>query len=731
MNRIEKIRRRHGVQYGVWIAIAVLSFDLAGTFVAWYFTRTQELELARDRFNTHVDSARLAITKRMLDHELVLRGGLGMFIGSHKVERQEWHDYISTLSLDENFPGIQGVGFSKWIEPEEKAAHIAEVRAEGFPEYRIWPDGVRPHYTSIMYLEPFVKRNLRAFGYDMLSDPIRREAMSQAIDLGVPRISGKVRLVQETDTDIQHGILMLLPLYRKNAHPQTVEERRAAIAGFVYSPYRMNDLMSGILGDGIRDIDVEIYDGNTMTPQTILYDADNCFGFTDTGARPLFASTFPINVYGRDWTLCFRSLPAFDATLDERRAELVLAVGVLITLLLAVYLVREGRQTRRLKQLVEILEATPDIVGIASPEGQVLYVNGAGRMLLGIGKDEDVSQLRVAEFHPPAGNGVLTHAAFPAAVRHGMWKGEIDFLSRDGRIIPASMVLISHKNQSGKVNCISTISRDITDFRKAEEQKKILQQQLTQSEKMAAIGTMVAGIAHEINNPLTGILGYADLILSSVRKGICRPDTCKQDVEAMASEATRCSRIVRQLLTFGRKYEPLRNPCRLDDVLREAADFCAHQIKLDGIELEVRLDANLPETMADPHQIQQVFFNIIRNGHQALKECEAPRRLIVSGRLEGDVFRFSFRDSGPGIPKEHLTKIFDPFFTTKDIGKGNGLGLSICFGIIAEHEGRITVDSAVGQGSTFTVELPFVPPSALGEFEPKPPRADLRERVGA
>ena len=155
------------------------------------------------------------IVRRMHDHEQILRGAAGLFSVSTDVSRSDWHNYVSALRLDENYPGILGVGYSKWLTPEEKDAHIKNIRSEGFHEYDIRPAGDRPVYTSIIYLEPFDWRNRRAFGYDMYSEPVRKAALDKARDGNITTIAAKIILVQETDKDKQSGMLMYVPVYRQ------------------------------------------------------------------------------------------------------------------------------------------------------------------------------------------------------------------------------------------------------------------------------------------------------------------------------------------------------------------------------------------------------------------------------------------------------------------------------------------------------------------------------------
>jgi CHASE1-domain containing sensor protein len=248
-------------QATAWIILA-LSFVV--TALAWSISDSAIRTKASERFEFQTADIASAIERRLIAYATALRGGVGLFEAAGQVTRAQWHAYVEALRLQENFPGIQGLGFSLMIAPAELDAHIAGIRAEGFPDYSVRPEEPRDQYSAIVYLEPFDWRNQRAFGYDMYSEPVRRRAMERARDSGEPAISGRVTLVQETDEDVQYGFLMYIPVYRPGMPTTTLEERRAALLGFVYSPFRANDFMNGILGsnqDAIR------WNSMTATPR--------------------------------------------------------------------------------------------------------------------------------------------------------------------------------------------------------------------------------------------------------------------------------------------------------------------------------------------------------------------------------------------------------------------------------------------------------------------------------
>ena len=253
---------------------------------------------------------------------------------------------------------------------------------------------------------------------------------------------------------------------------------------------------------------------------------------------------------------------------------------------------------------------------------------------------------------------------------------------------------------------------------------KAAQAQLLQSEKLSAIGQLISGVAHELNNPLTSVLGFSQLLLSKEKN-----HKTEKYLNKITQEAERCAKIVNNLLTFSRTYKPEKSYVGINGIIERTLDLMAYQFRTENIEVIKKLDPHLPKTMADFHQLQQVFLNIINNAFQAMKDKRETGILTVETERSGLVIRIKFSDTGPGIPKENLTKVFDPFFTTKEVGKGTGLGLSISYGIVKEHGGDIYVLSELGKGACFVVELPIIEDSSKSAF-PQTSQGELIKSVG-
>ncbi|WP_374247045.1 CHASE domain-containing protein [Zoogloea sp.] len=310
-------------------AVASVVLSIAVGWLA--IQRIDEAYLAgrENAFNLETSEIALKIEERFKAYRQVLRGARALFAASREVTRAEWKEYVSGLRLQADFGGIQGVGFAVPVPAAQLASHEQRIRAEGFPDYRVSPPGKRDFYTAIVYLEPFDWRNQRAFGYDMYSEPVRREAMERARALGVPALSGRVRLVQETSSDVQAGVLLYLPVFQRGAPLETPAQRDQAFMGWVYAPFRLGDLMLGTLGDAASRI--RIYDGHREDPATLLFDSAP----GQARRADLLTRRSVLELDNQTWTLIFDEPP--EATHNRRSAAFekgaVVLIGALFVLL--------------------------------------------------------------------------------------------------------------------------------------------------------------------------------------------------------------------------------------------------------------------------------------------------------------------------------------------------------------------------------------------------------------
>jgi PAS domain S-box-containing protein len=251
-------------------------------------------------------------------------------------------------------------------------------------------------------------------------------------------------------------------------------------------------------------------------------------------------------------------------------------------------------------------------------------------------------------------------------------------------------------NDKGEISGSVHVARDIT-------QRKKMEEQLIVADRLASIGELASGIAHELNNPLTSVIGFCELLLT--KRDI--PDDIRSDLKIINTNAQRTAGIVQNLTTFARKHPQETDSVNINSVIRTVLELRAYEQKVNNIKLKTLFASNLPNIWADSFQLQQVFINIIINAEYFMTDAKGEGNLTITTERRGDFVRTYISDDGSGISKENLGHIFDPFFTTKEVGKGTGLGLSICHGIVNSHGGKIYAESESGKGTTFVVELPI------------------------
>jgi len=328
-------------RYHLLASITLIVCTALSVYLALLVKREVERDFAT-QFNATSDQIATKLAERLQTFGLVLRAGAGVFSATIDVGRNEWRAYVDELEPQLTLPGVQGIGFSLLLQPEQVAQHVTSVRSEGFPDYTLSPPGERELYTSIIYLEPFNERNQRAFGFDMYSEPVRRTAMEQARDTGLPILSGRVQLVQENETDVQAGTLMYFPVYNTNLPTTTVAERQAALLGWTYSPYRMDDLVNGILGNWQAQwetpVDFYIFDSNVAREDTLLF--SNSVSMPGPGSmqehlqqEDLMHQHRRVNFNGREWLLVFDGL-SHGTAINYGPAWTTLTGGMTISLLL-------------------------------------------------------------------------------------------------------------------------------------------------------------------------------------------------------------------------------------------------------------------------------------------------------------------------------------------------------------------------------------------------------------
>ena len=363
-----------------------------------------------------------------------------------------------------------------------------------------------------------------------------------------------------------------------------------------------------------------------------------------------------------------------------------------------------------------LLENALDIITILDPDGKIRYESPAVLRILGY-EPHELEGHSAFEFMPeddaaraisliqrlhgtPGATGTLV---FRFRHKDGSWR-TLEAIGKN---------MLDHPMLAGfLVN-----SRDVTERQRVEDELARQRAARLQNEKLADMGTLLAGVAHELNNPLTVVSGYSSILRQTLAEGPSR-----ERIDRIASAAERCVRIVRNFLALARQHPPERQRVKPNQIIREAVELLAYPLRVDNVEVRLELAEDLPTLWADPHQLHQVVVNLVTNAHQAMHGNTSTRRLTLRTGFKAADSPISLEviDTGGGIPPEVLGRIFEPFFTTKPVGQGTGLGLPLCLGIVEAHGGTLRVDSTVGEGTTVIIELPVVAASA-GEAKPPAP----------
>lgn len=485
----QSARRKNGVAWLVLVA------GLLITVAAALFLKANIENLAEQKFFSVCDEIQKTIAGRLNDYARLLYGGAALFAASDHdmISREVWHHFTETQRWGTQLSFIQGLGFSLLIPRAELPAHLQQIRRDGFPEYTVKPEGDREIYTSIIYLEPFTGRNLRAFGYDMFSEPVRRAAMERARDTNRAALSGKVILMQETGQDEQAGTLMYVPVYHKGMPKDSVQQRRAAIYGWVYSPYRMNDLMQGIFGDHSlkkeNQLHLQIFDGRQCSSDSLLYE----FHPLEAQKRRhdlRFSRQITVNFHDQPWTLYFTQIGAGLLTMEYIGVWLILAGGTLITLLLfglinillnaraeAQQLVEErtSQLAKMMQEISIILDNAP--IGIVKIiDRQQVWANHKIEELFQYSKEELAAQTTRKLYLSEEAYDQLGREAYPLLAQGLVFETEQEIIRKDGAhlfIRCIGKALEPHDLSQG----IIWLVENITERQQAEEKIRKSKQQ--------------------------------------------------------------------------------------------------------------------------------------------------------------------------------------------------------------------------------------------------------------
>ena len=350
---------------------ALLVFFCLTAFTVYsYYELTTSVRAKREKlFEQRGARAIEVLRARIIDYIQILRGCQALFYASDSVTRDNWEKYVKNLNISVNYPGIQALAYAVYINKNEISGVENQLRRSGYPHFKINSNFRNDYLTPIIFIEPFSGRNLRAFGFDMYSESIRREAMNRALETGQPAMSKKVTLMQETSKSIQPGFLLYIPVYRSPDATKTVEDRKRNIVGFVYTPFRAHDVMQAILKN-FSDLQIQIYDGNKPSKENILFNSGSILH--QTSSKKDFVSDTSIYPAGTQWKIILSTTDAFGSNIEQRHPALVLILGLAVTfliLLISINIIRnKATVVKELLLSREVEKKKDEFIGIASHE---------------------------------------------------------------------------------------------------------------------------------------------------------------------------------------------------------------------------------------------------------------------------------------------------------------------------------------------------------------------------
>lgn len=744
-------------------AVGLLVTSVSTLYVA-ESVRTQQAR----RFDESVERVTGAIETRLQTYVDILHATRGLFEASQAVSRSEFRAFVSALHLASRYPGVQGLGWSVLLPPSEVASHEAEVRAEGFTRYHVWPEGDRDVFTSIVYLEPFDWRNQRAFGYDMFSEPVRREAMSRARDEGRAVASAPVVLVQEAGGEHQAGFLIYLPVYRNETTPTTVEARRKDLEGWAYAVFRAGDLFRGIFPNPAgRKVNFEIYGGNGTRPDDLLFASNGGVDAVEPHAPARLTREIRLRVASRTWTLHFSSRGHLVDPTTRALPFLVLFGGLVVSALL-VWVTRQQiaartgaelgeRRSAFLAEAGDLLSRSLDLdttlqnlAHLAVPfladvcavsmreEGHIRLVAVTDRSRAGTA----AGLLRAAHEHfgTPEGRGLPIPRVLGtgrAELHEELDTPRLERLA-DGQpgilrlAVPTglSSAMFVPLNVRGETLGVLTFLAagsgrhfGAEDLRLAEDLARraalaIDNAHLYREAHQAVLlrDEFLSIASHELKTPLTSLHLQAQSMARMLEAGRTpTPQQVERKVGSISRQVDRLEGLINELLdvsriTSGRLHFDLEE-VDLGRLVGEVTEQFEDDVRRADSALVTALDPGVVGRW-DPMRLEQVVVNLLSN---ALK-YGGGRPIHVRVTAEDGAGVLVVADRGLGIPAEDLGRIFERFERAVPLRNygGLGLGLWISRRVVEGLGGTIEVESTVGEGSTFTVRLPLAEPDGEG-----------------
>jgi signal transduction histidine kinase/CHASE1-domain containing sensor protein/ActR/RegA family two-component response regulator len=744
-----------------WLPYGILLGTLLLTGLFSYYVAIASCAKDKLRFNNEVNQTQSNIQNRLQTYIALLQGTSGLFATNQQITKQDFHSYVEGLKLGEAYPGVQGIGFSTRIISKDVQSLVAYMRNQGVTNFTVHPNTPRSEYHSIIYLEPLDKRNQAAIGYDMFTEANRRAAMERARDTGLPAASGRVILKQEIDPHKQAGFLIYLPIYSKDRDKKTIAERRNGLVGFVYSPFRADDLLAGIFKNQQNPlVNVDIYDGNQINSQNLLHSSstsnywNNYWSnyWNNSSHKPKFTTTKNLKIAGQTWTIVFSSRYELEKDSADQYIPYIILSGLILSFILfgmtRSQLMAFDAMQKSNQRLGFLYEMSSDLLVQAEPNEFLSSIfnqlseqlqleiyfnylldssNQRLRLHAYAGISEDLS--KEIEWLEP---GETLCGTVAQQQKHIILEkiqqsndAKADFLRNLGITAYACYPLLSGNKLIGTLGFCTrsqtylnsddlALLQVVADLvATALERNSLISQLQQQTEQLRQANRIkdefLATLSHELRTPLNAILGWVQLLQTR------NFDENKKTraLETIDRNSKLLAQLVEDILDVSRiisgKFRLNVEEVNLQSIVTSVIDTV--QPAADAKQIQITTQLN-PQAfvLGDTNRLQQVIWNLLSN---AIKFTQKHGQVKISLEQTSSQIKIHIADNGQGIKTEFLPYVFDSFrqadgSTTRAVG-GLGLGLAIVRHIVELHGGTVNASSSgEGKGAIFTVELPVL-----------------------
>lgn len=712
-------RRGHALALLVLIGSVTLVIGL------WRVAYERELRVAKVEFLGRTTVVAELLRQRVVNYELLTRGGAALFASVKRPTPQQWQVYVDGMGIQRRFPGMVGFGFAGYVSQAKLDALRLEWADAGYGELDVRPAGQRAHYGPILYLQPRTRENIAAIGFDMYSESTRHAAMERALQTGQAQLSGPVQLVQ--DGPVQTiGVLLALPVYRGGERPESAELRNRLMQGWVYVPLRMKQVVDTALDEAYRQLGFTIHDVTGEVP-TLLFRRDN----RDDGRPPAFHNTIEIEHYGRRWRLDFSSAPLAVAAPRLQGLQLALALGLLASLLMyavAWALARTESRARRIAlRLTEdfrrselrfrtAMEHSAIGNALLDHDGRIVEANSALGTIVGRPPESLVAERFDSLFEdddPHASSRESDRPDDDGVTRTTRRLHRTGGAARHAQLSYAPLPGNVGQDIAGLVQ-----AEDVTERMRAQARVQALNRTLearvalrTRELSLAnqELETFAYSVSHDLRAPLRAIDGFSRALVE--RHGDGLDDAGRDYLARVRKAAARMGELIDAMLTMSRLSRGEFKPQSVD-LSRMAAEV-VEELRADrraGERTRVVDVAIAPGLKAhgDAALLRNLLVNLIGNAWKFTREREQAHIEFGAQPAADGGEEFFVRDNGVGFSQAYVDKLFRPFqrLHAQEQFAGHGIGLASVKRIIERHGGTIRAEGREGEGATFWFTLP-------------------------